>query len=163
MSSSVWPPHTGSSYGATLEADMSGKAMRFRIRMALTVAATAVLLGCGNSPITSTRIEAAIGRTFANLVEVQVSRLGLAPTKAADLAVTAICRRQTAGSSAGSADWICKVVWRSPDRQTINSTYDLSVTTDGCYAATVDGESLGGPTLKASDGSVIRNLVYTFE
>jgi hypothetical protein len=142
---------------------MSGKTIRLGLRVALAAALSVVMFGCGESPITSTRIEAAIARTFANLVEVQVSRLGLAPTKATDFAVTAMCRKQTAGSNAGAGDWICRLVWRSPDRQTINSTYDLSVTTDGCYTATVDGESLGGPTLKASDGSVVRNLVYTFE
>jgi hypothetical protein len=32
-----------------------------------------------------------------------------------------------------------------------------------CYTATVVGENLGGPTLKASDGRIVRNLMYAFE
>jgi hypothetical protein len=37
------------------------------------------------------------------------------------------------------------------------------VTTDGCYTATVEGESLGGPTVKRSDGRDVKNLLYVFE
>jgi hypothetical protein len=29
--------------------------------------------------------------------------------------------------------------------------------------ATVAGESLGSPTLKATDGATVKNLLYTFE
>jgi hypothetical protein len=34
---------------------------------------------CGTSPITSSRIEAAIAPTFANLIQLQLARLGVAP------------------------------------------------------------------------------------
>ena len=44
-------------------------------------------LACGSSPITSARIEAAIAPTFANLVQVQVSWLGLPPMAASDFGV----------------------------------------------------------------------------
>jgi hypothetical protein len=39
----------------------------------------------------------------------------------------------------------------------------LFVTTDRCYTASIDGEAIGGPTLKAEDGRVVRNLLHTFE
>jgi hypothetical protein len=60
---------------------------------------------------------------------------------------------------------VCRLAWHIPDRQFLRDTYDLSVTTDGCYTATVDAAEghLGGPTLKASDGADVRNLLYTFE
>jgi hypothetical protein len=121
------------------------------------------VLGCGPSPITSTRIEPAIETTFANLVGLQVSRLGLRPMTPSDFAVTAICRKQVAGGEAGAGDWVCTLVWQGPDRRALRDTYDLIVTTDGCYTATVAGEGLGGPTLKASDGSQTKNLLYAFE
>jgi hypothetical protein len=124
---------------------------------------TVAVFGCGASPITSTRIETAIQTTFANLVELQVARLRLPPMTAPDFAVTAICRKQVAGADAGAGEWTCTLVWQGPDRRTLRDTYDLLVTTDGCYTATVAGESLGGPTLKASDGSAVRNLLYAFE
>ncbi len=133
------------------------------IRAAVAAIAALAASGCGQSPITSTRIETAIQTTFANLVELQVARLRLPPVTAPDFAVTAICRKQVAGAEAGAGEWACTLVWQGPDRRTLRDTYDLLVTTDGCYTATVSGESLGGPTLKASDGSPVRNLLYAFE
>jgi hypothetical protein len=82
---------------------------------------------------------------------------------APDFAVTAICRKQLPGSEAGSGEWTCTLVWQGPDRRTLRDTYDLYVNTDGCYSATVSGESLGGPVVQASDGSRVKNLLYAFE
>lgn len=59
--------------------------------------------------------------------------------------------------------WLCTLVWRSPQHRTLRDTYDLFVTTDGCYTATVSGENLGGPILQTPDGGQVRNLLYTFE
>src|SRR5262249_43172346 len=56
--------------------------------------AAIVMIGCGPSPITSTRIERAIAPTFANLVHLQLSRMGLPAVSALDIAVTASCRKQ---------------------------------------------------------------------
>ena len=95
--------------------------------------------------------------------EIQVSRLGLPPMHAPDFAVTAMCQKPAGWTRTGAGDWICTLVWRDPDRRTVHDTYDLAVTTDGCYTATIEGESLGGPTLKALGGGVVRNLLYTFE
>ncbi len=49
------------------------------VRGTLAAIATVAAFGCGPSPITSGRIEGAIAPTFANLVHVQLSRLGLPP------------------------------------------------------------------------------------
>jgi hypothetical protein len=133
------------------------------VRRAIAAVATIALSACGHSSITSNRIETAIQTTFANLVELQVSRLGLPPMPAPDFAVTAICRKQPAASDAGAGEWVCTLVWQGPDRRTLRDTYDVIVGTDGCFAASVSGESLGGPTLRASDGRTVRNLLYGFE
>jgi hypothetical protein len=125
--------------------------------------ACAALGGCGPSPITAERIESAVAKTFANLVHVQVSWLGLPPMAASDFAAKAACRRLTGTRDAGSGDWMCTVDWQGPDRRSLRDTYDLFVGADGCYRATVEGGSLGGPTLKASTGAEVRNLLYTFE
>jgi len=45
----------------------------------------------------------------------------------------------------------------------LRDTYDLFVATDGCYTATAEEESLGGPMLKAPDGRDVKNLLYSFE
>ena len=133
---------------------------------ALAAVTTVAVFGCGPSPITSARIDQAIAPTFANLIHVQLSRLGLPPMAASDIKVTASCRKLVAESgAAGAGDWVCTLVWQTPNRQPLRDTYDLSVATDGCYTTTADGAEghLGVPTLKAQDGSDVRNLLYTFE
>jgi hypothetical protein len=119
--------------------------------------------GCGTSAITSDRIEASIAPTFANLVQVQVDWLGLPRMAAADFAVSAQCRKLLGDSQAGSGEWVCTVVWKGPQQQTLTDTYELFVMTDGCYSASVGTENLGGPMLKAKDGHEVRNLLYAFE
>jgi hypothetical protein len=118
---------------------------------------------CGPSAITAERIERAIEPTFANLVEVQVAWLKIRPMTASDVDVTASCRRLIAGSDAGAGEWVCRLRWLGPDRQPLRDTFDVVVATDGCYTATAEGEQLGGVTLRASDGRVVRNLLHTFE
>jgi hypothetical protein len=133
------------------------------IRGGLAAISVVAAFGCGPGPITAARIETAIATTFANLVRVQIARLGLPPVPAASSAATASCRKLTAARSAGSGEWLCTVVWEVIDRQPVRETYDLFVATDGCYTATVEGENLGGSTVKATDGTEVRNLLYTFE
>jgi hypothetical protein len=103
------------------------------VRRAIAAAAAIALSACGRSSITSNRIEAAIQTTFANLVELQVSRLGLPPMPAPDFAATAICRKQPTAGDAGAGEWTCTLVWQGPDRRTLRDTYDLTVGTDGCF------------------------------
>jgi hypothetical protein len=134
-----------------------------RTHVVLAMLAAVVLSGCGRSPITAERIERAIEPTFANLVEVQVSWLKLPPKRGSDLDVTASCRRLAAGSDTGAGDWVCHLRWLSPDRQPLKDTFDLVVTTDGCYTANAEGELLGRLTLRGSDGHDVRNLLHTFE
>jgi len=132
-------------------------------RFALAMFAAAVTSCCGRSAITATRIERAIEPTFANLVEVQISLLKIPAKRAPDFEVTASCRRQAASADTGAGDWVCRLRWLGPNREPVKDTFDLVVTTDGCYTATVEGEQLGGLTLKASDGREVRNLLHTFE
>jgi hypothetical protein len=137
-----------------------------RLYLALAFVAAATGNGCGASPITSARIEQSIAATFANLVHLQLSRMGLNAVVASEIKVTARCRKAIPGSGAtGSGDWVCTLVWFGPNHRPLGDIYDLSVGTDGCYTATVEGAEaqLGGPTVTASDGRTIRNLLYVFE
>ena len=143
---------------------MRGRTTGICLRGVLVAIATVAVAGCGASPITAARIEGAIEPTFANLVQIQVSWLGMKPVAASDIKVTANCHRLVIGGGvAGAGEWVCSVLWDVPDRGTILDEYDLLVTTNGCYTATVDGSQLGGPTLKRADGRDVRNLLYTFE
>jgi hypothetical protein len=144
-----------------------GRTTGMGFRGALAAVAAVAVCGCGPSPITSARIEGAIAPTFANLVHIQLSRIGLPPVAAADIKVRASCRKQEPSTNLeGAGDWVCTLVWYGPNRTTLTDRYDLVVGTDGCYTAGVDGaaeEQLGGPTIVASDGSDVRNLLHTFE
>ena len=142
---------------------MSQKALSNTRRAALAALIAAGAAGCGASPITSSRIETAIAPTFANLVQVQVSLMGLPSMTASDFATKATCRKPGTAGSTGSGEWVCVLDWQGPDRQTLLDTFDLFVTTEGCYTATASAETLGGPTLKTSTGNDVRNLLYTFE
>ena len=63
----------------------------------------------------------------------------------------------------GSGEWVCTVIWMGPGGQSVRDAYDLFVATDGCYMASLSGESLGGPILKRQDGKDVRNLLYAFD
>jgi hypothetical protein len=119
---------------------------------------------CGSSPVTSTRVEAAIAHTFANLVHAQLARTGLSPIAVSDLTVTTSCYRSN-GGTIGAGEWVCAVIWHGPNQTTLRDTYDLAVGTDGCYTAVVDAaeSQLGGPTIKTANGTTVRNLLYSFE
>lgn len=132
-------------------------------RSILVASTLAALAGCGGSPITAVRIQAALETIFANLAELQVSRLNLPPMPAPEFAVTAICRNLATGRDAGAGEWTCSLLWQGPNREPLRDTYELFVATDGCYTATVSGESLGGPTVRAPDGTFVKNLLYKFE
>jgi hypothetical protein len=130
-----------------------------------------VLVGVVSRPrpggVTAHRIEDAVAPTFANLIHLQRSILGMPAVDAATLRASADCRKVGAPKdTAGAGDWTCSVLWLTPGQRTpLHDTYDLSVMADGCYTATADGSEahIGGPTLTTKDGKTITNLLYTFE
>jgi hypothetical protein len=117
--------------------------------------------------VTGTRIEDAVAPTFANLVHVQRSILGMPSLEASALRASAQCHKVgIAKETSGAGDWTCVVLWFTPGQRTpLRDTYDLSVTPDGCYTATADGAEahIGGPTLSIRDGATLTNLLYTFD
>ena len=117
---------------------------------------------CGGSPITADRVQRAFAPTFANLVHTQVQWLGLPSMSASEVGALAQCRTAS-GAAAGSGEWVCTVIWKGPEGQSIRDTYDLFVGTDGCYMASVANESLGGPMLRSKSGMDVRNHLYAFE
>jgi len=117
--------------------------------------------------VTASRIEDAVAPTFANLIHLQRSILGLPSLAASTLRASAQCHKVGAPKETrGAGDWTCTITWVTPGQRTpLRDTYDLSVTVDGCYTATADGAEahIGGPTLTTQDGTTIVNLLYTFD
>lgn len=139
------------------------EATRLILRAIPAVAAALVVSGCSSySPITPDRMEKAIASTFANLVETQVSWVGLAPLTATEVGASAHCLKLPTGG-VGAGEWVCTLIWMGPQGQSVRDAYDLFVGTDGCYMASLSGESLGGPVLKTQDGKAVRNLLYAFD
>ena len=133
------------------------------MRTVCVVAAALVVSGCSSySPITAARIEKAIASTFSNLVEAQVSWLELPRMPASEVAASAKCLKLPTGGT-GAGEWVCTVIWMGPQGQSVRDAYDLFVNTDGCYMASLAGESLGGPILQTRDGKSVRNLLYAFD
>ena len=137
--------------------------MSLRARAAAILIAAA-LAGCGESAITADRLERAIAPAFANLVHAQLSRMQLQELAASSLRVTASCYR-IAGGRAGAGEWACTVVWSGPNGATLRDSYEVSVGANACYTATLGSAEaqLGGPTVTASDGRPVRNLLYAFD
>jgi hypothetical protein len=139
--------------------------------MMLAGGLVAVLIGLvvarRSAGVTGRRIEDAVAPTFANLIHVQRAILGLPAAEASTFRATAQCHKVgTTKETDGAGDWTCTVLWFTPGQRTpLHDTYDLSVTTDGCYTATADGAEahIGGPTLPTREGETITNLLYTFE
>ena len=125
------------------------------------------VVSCGGSRIDSQRVANAVAPTFANLIHVQEPILGGPPVLAASLHASASCEKT--GSTpdlAGAGNYRCTVTWLIPGHVApVRDTYEVSVTTDGCYAATADGAEshLGGPTLKTLSGATVTNLLYAFD
>lgn len=133
---------------------------------ALPVLAVVCVAACGSSAITRPRVEGAVASTFANLVQVQLERMGLGPVPPPGIHAAANCRRMTPGrQDAGSGEWACSLTWSGPNRTTLVDGYDVAVAADGCYTASVGaGEgNLGGPMIPATDGRRIRNVLYAFD
>jgi hypothetical protein len=130
-----------------------------------------VLVGVVSRPraggVTGRRIEDAVAPTFANLIRLQRSILGMPTVDVAALRASADCHKVGAPrDTRGAGDWTCTLLWLTPgQRAPAHDTYDVTVTADGCYAATADGSEahIGGPTLPTRDGKTTTNLLYTFE
>ncbi len=140
-----------------------------RVRALAIVLLAGLVGGCGASRrgVTAARLERAVAPTFANLVRVQMERLGAPPVDAAKLAAAASCHKVGApAGAAGAGTWRCTITWHAPSRrEPFVDGYELSVRTDGCYTATVDGAEahMGGPTLTTRAGATVRNLLYAFD
>jgi len=121
--------------------------------------------GCASRGVTANKLEVAVAATFANLIQVQEAMLEMPPVDATDLRASATCRRIGPGADpAGGGDWACTLHWFVPGRKlALHETYDLSVSTDGCYTATTEGADahVGGARLATRHGSVT-NLLYVF-
>lgn len=138
--------------------------------LAVAAIALAVLAARGGDSggITGERLERSFAKTFANLVALQVAKVGGLPIDAEALRASAQCAKSGAATKEprGAGDWVCDLAWYGPARRAaLHDRYEVQVIPDGCFTASADGEEahVGGPTLVTRDGTKRRNLVYAFE
>jgi hypothetical protein len=136
-----------------------------KARCLFAIALMAALAACGGSVVTEDRVERAMAPLFANLVHVQLQRMGLRDIPVSALRTTASCYR-IGGGHAGTGDWACTIVWSGPNGATLRDSYEVTVGANGCFAATLSGSTeaqLGGPTVITQENRLVRNLLYAFD
>ena len=131
------------------------------LRIALAALTAVAVTGCGRSPIIPARIEGAIAPTFANLVHVQLSWLAC-HRGGFDIEVTASCPQAGGGGRRRSRRMGMHARLAGPEREALRA-HDLSVGTDGCYTATIDGAPARRADPPDVRGRDVRNLLHTFE
>ena len=132
---------------------------------ALLCCAALLLGGCGSSDITAGKLQASIAPTFARLYLQQQAGVGNPRPALHALRAHARCVKGTpAGSQQGAgSDWVCYVTYLAAGPGTpVIATYDVTMQTNGCYAADGDGPtSLNGrQTITGVGYAQIRNPLW---
>jgi ABC-2 type transport system permease protein len=145
---------------------------RARLRAALAAAAIAVaalsLSGCGSSTgITPGPLQASISRAFASLYVLQQADQGNPRPRAASLHSRASCQKGTqADVQEGSGNWLCAITYlvAGPGYPVV-ARYNVSVQTDGCYAADGDGPASvnGSPTITGRHSRQVVNPLWLID
>ncbi len=140
------------------------------VRVAAGSAAVLALLAAASSwgptAVTATRLRDAITPTFNNLTVLQQEQLGRRIPAGAHLTIVSSCGRR-AGVGPGPGDWTCTLDVFIPQPgaipfQQAPVTYDVSVQSNGCYKAEAPLSLVGQQTLRAADGRIVVNPLFTF-
>jgi hypothetical protein len=143
-----------------------------RVRAGAAFGAVALVLlglsGCGGTGVTSARLDASIGRTFANLYVLQQAEQGNPRPSAGSLHSRASC--QKGGSvdnvQSGSGSYLCEITYlvAGPGYPVI-AKYNVDVQTDGCYAADGDGPASvnGSPTITGPHYVQVDNPLFLID
>lgn len=126
-----------------------------------------VLAGTGcSSSIRSAALSEAVAVEFTHLYTLN-QRERAYPIDATTLHTTARCRRDNQDSPlAGPGDdWLCNLVWRTPQATSAGATYAVTVRADGCFTADGDGPAdlVGSSTLVDAEGETVLNPLWAFD
>jgi hypothetical protein len=144
-----------------------------RYRRAALAAGLAALAWAGSgcstgTGITASPIEASISHSFTNLYLKQQQEMGNPVPTAASLQTRASCLKGTpAGPQSGAgADWTCDVTYLVDGPSTpVTAIYNLTVQTNGCYAADGDGPAAlnGSRTITGPGYQQIHNPLFLID
>jgi len=128
------------------------------------VAALLALAACGNSGVTTDRVQTALAAAFTNLYLRQQHLLGHDGITPDWVAGRASCARRGSPGTAGPGDdWSCQLRWRGWDGTAVLATYDVEVRASGCYTATGPTTITGGRTIRTATGALATNPLFQFD
>jgi ABC-2 type transport system permease protein len=139
------------------------------VRAAVALAAVVALLviagNWGPTGVTATRLQSNFAASFNNLTLLQQRELGRHVPAGASLNILPTCSRR-GSTTAGPGDWVCtmNVAIPQPGAVPFNNTpvsYDVSVTSNGCYKAQSPPAFIGQQTMKVPSGATVINPLYT--
>jgi hypothetical protein len=135
------------------------------VLLAVGLAVTMCLAGCGSPDVTRTRLEASLAPTFSNLYVQQAAILGHAGVSRTSVGATASCDKggpKVADVGPG-ADWICLVHWRDQAGQAQDGKFELQARSNACWTAAGPSRTVGLLTITDSRGRDVTNPVFEFD
>ena len=141
------------------------------VRMALVglaaIQATAMLSSCGSNGLTASPLQVSISHAFANLYVLQQVEQGNPRPNVSSLHSHAACQKGTpATPQNGSGTWLCLITYFvAGPRYPVVAKYNVSVQTDGCYAADGDGPASvnGSPTITGPHYDQVVNPLWLID
>ena len=131
----------------------------------VVIVVLALATNLGAAGITARRLETSITPSFNALTLLQQRELGREVPPGARLNVLPTCSRR-ASTPKGPGDWICTLTVFIPQPgaqpfQQTPVTYDVSVTSDGCYKAQSPPSFIGQQSMRDASGNSVVNPLYT--
>jgi hypothetical protein len=139
-----------------------------KIKLLLTtLAALAVLSGCGGSDVTRARLERSLPQTFSNLYVQQAELLGHEGITVKSLHAQAQCDKggNKVADRGPGADWICLMRWTDPDVPLPDGSgkFELNAHSNDCYTAGGPSKLVGLQTITDTHGNDVPNPVFEFD
>ena len=139
--------------------------VRVAVVTAAVIALLAIATNWGPAGVTAPRLRANLTPVFNNLTLLQQRQLGRTVPAGAKLNVVPNCSRR-ASTPQGPGDWICTLTVFIPQPgaqpfQQTPVTYDVSVTSDGCYKAESPPTFVGQQTMRDAAGNSVVNPLFT--
>jgi ABC-2 type transport system permease protein len=140
--------------------------VRASAALAAVIALVAIASNWGPAGITPVRLNAALIPTFNNLTLLQQRELGRAPVPGASLNIVLPTCSRRGSTTDGPGEWICTMNVLIPTQSSLPPeptvvSYDVSVSSDGCYKAQSPPAFIGQQTMRDADGHTVVNPLYT--
>lgn len=133
---------------------------------ALALSGTAVgLVAAGQSEITGDRLTRSLTSVYTNLYLQQAQILGRTTVTATSMAALTTCDRggPAVQDEGPGSDWVCHVLFTDPDGVRQDGSFEITVRSNGCYAATGPARLNGPLMISDATGQLVLNPVFEFD